>query len=176
MKKDDYSYQNSTSSYNNTIVLAPGDYLFFRVMPNSNSGSVSVTITFSQNNSQYVLDTLCSAYNWSYGYYLGYNGYASTNSGINSSSSTMKIKFLAAGTFNFSYYAQGERYHDYLSVKKNDTEVLSTYNKNQDIENYTDTSITVSQGDVLTFTFLKDSTVHSGNDYAAIKINSFVIS
>lgn len=87
----------------------------------------------------------------------------------NSTSSTYKLTFSAAGTLTFDYNVNSEG-SDPLIIKHNTTTLV---NKGGTGNTYTSQTIVVAAGDTVTFTYKKDGSVSSGSDMAYIRDLSF---
>lgn len=94
--------------------------------------------------------------------------YRSTNHG-HSSSDTMTLTAVSAGSITLDVRSYAESGWDYVIVKHNNTQILSTINS-QSSSTYTRVYCNVSAGDTITLTYRKDGSVSSGDDTGYLKL------
>ena len=107
-------------------------------------------------------------YEWVYD--LASDSFTSSNKGISSSKALLTFEFAKESFISFAWLVNSEYRYDYLTVKVNGTEVLNT--KSIATSNGIDFTglftYTAKAGDVIIFTFTKDSSGNQGSDKAVI--------
>ena len=173
----------SGTAASDAVSLLPGDYCIW-VQVTDATEETSVDVALSQAALTGYIQETSGTYAWTETS-TGSGVWKSGNSGKGSSSSVLTFAFAEDGTFSFSCFGSGEyttyyNYaYDYLSVKHNDDEIIDKYsdfNNHAGLSSDSDfsaaygtKSIEVKAGDVITFTFSKDSSGNSGLDAAYVK-------
>lgn len=97
------------------------------------------------------------------------NVYTSSNKGKGNSVSSMVVTATSAGTITFEYKVQGEKNWDYLNIYHNGTLLKEKLSDSSSYVTGTET-VTVEEGDTLTFAYCKDGSGDSGADSAVITL------
>ena len=181
-----YEISGSSSVYSGSATLSAGDTLKFLYskdgsynsgndratvsnimvngMPFNYEGSTSTRVHKVSNSTTYPF-TLNSS-----------NRLVPSNVGVSNSTSSFTLHVKASATVTFEYLVSSESSYDVFQVLKNGSQVVSSSGNNT---SYQSMSISLSAGDLLVFSYSKDSSVNNYNDCAYIynlKVNGIAVS
>ena len=110
-----------------------------------------------------------SGYNFTYDAETGI--WTNGNTGINSSKAAFKITAIDTITVSFQYFCSSEHAEkwDWLSIKKNGTQIYNAGGKVSEVVYSETVTITLEAGETLEFVYSKDGSSNGGLDKAMIK-------
>ena len=160
-------YMGEINNNSISITLPASTTVYITLQTKYSYGSITANVSMLEEPKiRYTINLNYSGYSWTE-YSTGV--YRSTNKGVTSSSSSMRLDFYYSGTLSFEYQCYAESSCDVLRIYKN-TSLLKTSSSSSTWYTYT---ITVSAGDYVIFTYSKDGSVNSNYDYASIRSFSF---